>query len=127
MPAKASWLKRHLGEVITVTVLFFLLLGGTLTYALFPREIATYADVTLRGKFVERMAMDVDKKCVVNTEKGEVVVEVYKKEIYFVSSPCPNQTCIREGHKTKAGETLVCAHTGVVITLLGGPVEEIIL
>ena len=127
MPRLLSFLKAHKGEAITLGALFCLVLGGTLTYALWPKEKATYADVILEGKLVTQLTLEKDIEYPVNTKQGKVVVEVYKNAVCVHSSPCPNQSCVHQGWKTKAGESIVCAHCALVVTLIGGEVSEVIV
>ena len=127
MPRLRSFLKEHKGEVITLFSVFCLVLGGALTYTFWPREKATHADIVLEGKLVHQLRLDTDIEYPVSTKQGEVVVEVYKNAVSVHSSPCPSQSCVHQGAKSKAGESIVCAHCGLVITLVGGEVSEVIL
>lgn len=122
-----SWIKGHKGESISVLAVFCLTLASALAFTFWPREIATSADVVLEGKLIQKLDLTQDQECPVSTKYGEVLIEVYKHGVSVHSSPCPNQSCVHQGVKTKAGESIICAHCSLVITLVGGEVMEVVV
>lgn len=48
------------------------------------------------------------------------VIQAEKGRIRFLESDCPNQTCVKTGWLTKAGDKAVCLPSRVVITIVGG-------
>ena len=127
MKATGSFLKTHLVEGAILFGLLALIVGSCLFVTLSPRETATYADVTMQGQLLYHLDLQVHATKTIVTHEGDVVVDVKDKSVAIVSSPCPSQYCVRQGYKGKVGESIVCAHLGITITLVGSEVEEVSL
>ena len=50
---------------------------------------------------------------------GSTIVEIHDGHVHFVSSPCPNQTCVASGSVSRAGQWLACLPNEVFIRLEG--------
>ena len=53
-------------------------------------------------------------------EINGTVIEVSREGARFVSSPCPDQVCVKAGLLTRAGETAVCLPQRVSVRITGG-------
>ena len=51
---------------------------------------------------------------------GESTISITKKGAQFISSPCPNHTCIKTGLIKKVNETAACVPNKIIITIKPG-------
>ena len=129
MQAKASSSRRaHIIEAIV----FFLILVGIVVSVIFvslpKKEKATMADVVQRGKTLYSLRLDQNQDVEIPLSDGIFHIEIKDGKVRVVSSPCPNQTCVQQGSVDKVGESIICAHEGITISLRGdSPVEEIVI
>ncbi len=111
-------------------VVFLLILVGIVVYLIVAgsgkKESGVSAEVTYKGQVVYSLNLNEDQTQKVITQEGEVVINVKGGKIAVTSSPCPNQYCVGQGYKSKAGDSIICAHEGVVVLIKGDEaVEEI--
>ena len=79
------------------------------------RDGQRVAVIDLRGARRE-IALDGDVPVVIVAEWGA---------IWFASSACPDQVCVRSGKLSRAGETAACLPAGVVIRVTGERVDAV--
>ncbi len=109
----------HIKEIIFVGVLILAVSATAIAATFWPRELAGTVRVSLHGEEVTVLKLNVDQKYNLNTEHGTLVVEVKDRKAAIISSPCPNQLCVKEGFKGDAGQSIVCVPEEVSLTFLG--------
>jgi hypothetical protein len=61
-----------------------------------------------------------DRTVAIEGLRGRIDVALVDGAVRIVSSPCPDQLCVRQGAVRGAGAALVCAPGGVSVRLGGG-------
>lgn len=109
---------------ILITVLI-IALSVIISYSVFDENGNSYIRVqSPDGVYLYPISEDARYKF--NGKIGESVIEVDKGQVSFVSSPCPNKTCITDGSISKAGEFLACLPNGISVTITGkGGVDDV--
>ena len=106
----------HSFRVADFFILFaFLTLGIYLSYISFtPKKESDYVRVLADGK---ELIYPLDKDAIYTIEgrDGPSVIEVKDKKVRFLSSTCPNQTCVALGW----GTTLVCLPNDIIVQVDG--------
>ena len=118
MKAKASFRRSTIIEIIVFSLILFAIVLAVI-FTSRPKEDATKAHVYYQGETVYVLDLSEDKQVQVKTEHGIVHIEVKEGKIHVLSSPCPGQTCVHQGEKSQAGESIICAYEGVLISLHG--------
>ena len=75
--------------------------------------------VTGTDGFSETFDLGEDRTVEVPGPLGTTVVAVRDGAARVISSPCPQQICVRMGPARRAGEVIVCVPNGVVVELAG--------
>lgn len=73
-----------------------------------------YAD----GREYERIALDVDVDTTVTPVSG-VIIRIKDGSVWFESSDCPDELCVKTGKLSKAGDTAACLPKDVVVAVEG--------
>ena len=118
MKAKASIKRSTIIEIVVFSVILLAIVLAVI-FTLHPKEVATKAHVYCQSETVYVLDLNEDKQVQVKTEHGIVQIEVKEGKIHVLSSPCPGQTCVHQGEKSQAGESIICAYEGVLISLYG--------
>ncbi len=69
--------------------------------------------------------LTLDKTYDIQTELGRNVVVIHEGEVWIEEADCPDDTCVRDGHISDAGEILVCLPHRVVIEITGQKKGEV--
>ena len=127
--AASSTKKRFpLGEVLFAGTLFLLVGAIAIVTAFWPKNIAGLVRVDVSGVEVATLRLDASGRYEYLTKHGVVVVEIQEGKAGVLSSPCPDQLCVKEGYKEKEGEVIACVPEEVVLSFLSSsPVEELSL
>lgn len=56
-------------------------------------------------------------------ESGTLIIEMNDYKVRVKESTCPGQDCVQQGYVYRNGDSIVCAHNKVVITLEGNQSE----
>ena len=131
MKRPTSFLKRCLEHKVEILVLSGALLALAITclvLSLSPKASATEAKVFLKGEELYSLTLSEDRVLYVDVEDGRMEVTVKNGAIAVTSSPCPSQYCVLQGYQSKAGNSILCAHSGLAIYLYGETdIEEVIV
>ncbi|MEQ8176441.1 MAG: NusG domain II-containing protein [Syntrophomonadaceae bacterium] len=79
------------------------------------------AVITQDGKLIKSInlsALQASESVYINEPLKQVIV-AEKGRIRFITSTCPNQTCVKTGWLTKPGDRAVCIPSKVIITIVG--------
>lgn len=63
--------------------------------------------------------LDSDESLSVSGPLGDTVVEIGGGTVRVVSSPCPEQSCVRTGRVSQAGQWIACLPNRVFVTVEG--------
>ncbi len=81
------------------------------------------AEVGLDRRVVLRLPLNRPGETTVEGRLGPLHLRVADGKIRVVDAPCRHKVCVRMGAKGRAGETIVCVPSHLVIRILG-PVAE---
>ena len=89
--------------------------GGTLT-----------AVLSVDGAEAERIPLAglADTERVVESNGYTLHIHLTETEVWVESSDCPTQDCVRTGHISRGGQSIVCLPARVIVALEGGPAAE---
>lgn len=122
MKAPVSFLKktqRHWVEILVFSLALIATILAVIFVSIPASQKATYADVSVKGEIVRRIELNQDATYQVDVPHGTMQISVKNGKIAVFSSPCPGQYCVHQGEKEHIGDTLICAHEGVAIYLVG--------
>ena len=51
-------------------------------------------------------------------------IHLTENEVWVESSDCPTQDCVRTGHISRGGQSIVCLPARVIVSLEGGPAAD---
>ena len=51
-------------------------------------------------------------------------IHLTETEVWVETSDCPTQDCVRTGHISRGGQSIVCLPARVIVALEGGPAAE---
>lgn len=66
---------------------------------------------------IELKKVTSETKLIIPVDHGELVVAYDREGGQVVSSPCPDQVCVRQGKITRSGQTIACVPEKVLLTL----------
>ena len=130
MQAKASSTKKRnpLGEALFVGTLFLLIASIAIAATFWPKSLAGVVQVRVCGQQVASLRLDQNKRYEYLTKHGAVTIEVKDGKAGVLSSPCPDQLCVKEGYKDKEGDVIACVPEEVVLSFLcDKAIEEIVV
>ncbi len=74
--------------------------------------------VSIDGKVVETISLDDDGEYRIEVEGGYNLLIIKDGEAYLKEADCPDKLCVKQGHITKEGETIVCLPHKVIIEVI---------
>lgn len=110
--------KRRITRREILCLLILLALAAALYLHGLQRPAGGTAVIEQDGKTLHRIAF----ASLSETETlsvGDTVIEVGPEGARFVTSPCPDQVCVRAGLCSRAGDTAVCLPQRVSIRITG--------
>ncbi len=116
--------RKHWIEGVLLFGVFAALLATTLVFALRPSGKADRAEVMKGNETVLVLPLSQDGEWEVKTDHGTVKIAIKERKIAVISSPCPSQYCVHMGFRDKVGDTIVCAHCGVSVSLYGDAIRS---
>lgn len=130
MKAKGFWpsVTAHIKEIVFVGALLLVVSAIALASTFWPRSLAGLVSVRLHGNEVALLRLDSPRTYELQTAHGVMVIEIKDGKAGILSSPCPNQLCVKEGYKDQEGSSIVCVPEEVSLYFLGsGEVSEVSL
>lgn len=110
-----DWLLIAILLALTVTAQLYLVRTGIR---------GAMAEIFVDGELRLRLALDEPRAATVDGRLGPVHLEVEGGAIRAVDSPCPHKVCIRMGRKKRAGDTIVCVPSRLLVRITGTPAEN---
>lgn len=112
---------RRIRRADSILFLIIVLVGVLLLgiYLFYPRKEAAQMIVTMDGKEYCSASLATNQTIPIEEDGATInVITIEDGEVYMSDATCPDQLCIKQGHKSKDGETIVCLPHRVVVTVL---------
>ena len=110
------------------------LLAGAFALAKKP---GAYVRVEQNGKLLAVWKLEEDRREVFPSESGELektgdeeagnVLVIENGTVHMESASCPDKLCVKQGTKSKVGETIVCLPHKLVVTVISAEEAEELL
>ena len=116
--------ERRFFSLPLLTTLSVLLFCSLLITFLLPyvTEQGTVAEIWVDDRLVRQVDLVSAEEEIFSPCEG-VEIAIREQTIGFVSSDCPDQTCVHSGMLSKKGEVAICLPKGVRILLVAGKDE----
>lgn len=87
---------------------------------------ALTAVISVDGVETQRIALSglKDTEQVVESNGCTLHIHLTETEVWVDTSNCPTQDCVRTGHISRGGQSIVCLPARVIVALEGGPAAE---
>lgn len=87
---------------------------------------ALTAVISVDGVETQRIALSglKDTEQVVESNGYTLHIHLTETEVWVDTSNCPTQDCVRTGHISRGGQSIVCLPARVIVALEGGPAAE---
>lgn len=87
---------------------------------------ALTAVISVDGVETQRIALSglKDTEQVVESNGYTLHIHLTETEVWVETSDCPTQDCVRTGHISRGGQSIVCLPARVIVALEGGPAAE---
>ena len=119
-----EWLKTHRNDAILVAVL--LVLGGALAlYLHLTRQTGGYVSVQIDGVAVMELPLSEDAQVVLGEGTHTNLLVIRNGTAQVIEATCLDQICVRQGAVQFAGESIVCLPHKLVVTVEGGPTNDV--
>ena len=119
---KRKWITR---ADVSITALI-LVCALSLFLVTRPRDKGEHVSVYLENELVAEFSLfDAPERYEITTEKGSVILGFDGDGAFVLRSDCPDDVCVRTGHVSCAGESIVCVPLGVCITVEGGGLDGV--
>jgi hypothetical protein len=82
------------------------------------------AEVLVDGRIRARIALDHPGVIWVDGRLGPVELMVEGGTIRIADAPCPHKVCVRMGRKRRAGDTIVCVPSRLLVRITGSPTQQ---
>ena len=116
--------KRRFFGLPLLIIVSVLLFCSLLASFLLPHvaEQGTVAEIWVDDRLVRQVDLVSAEEEIFSPCEG-VEIAIREQTLGFVSSDCPDQTCVHSGMLSKKGEVAICLPKGVRILLVGGKDE----
>lgn len=103
-----------------------MLLGGALAVFLYAtRQSGGTVQVQVDGKILAHLPLDEDTELVLGSEGHTNILVIRNGTAQVAEADCPDQVCVRQGAVQYEGESIVCLPHKLVITVMGGQVNDV--
>ena len=103
-----------------IVMLILLVAAGILGYVALKASMKKGGSVkvSIDGKVIETISLDDDGEYRIEAEGGYNLLIIKDGEAYLKEADCPDKLCVKQGHITKEGETIVCLPHKVIIEVI---------
>ena len=124
MSEKILGKKKIIADVILISALLIVALSVFLIIE-FSRDDGSYVKVTCDGEEIARYSLRDDGEYVLNGGTNVLVVEDGKAYMKYAS--CPDELCVHQGKKSRAGERIVCLPNRIMVEIISDDADDDIL
>ncbi|MDR3766045.1 MAG: NusG domain II-containing protein [Butyricicoccus sp.] len=112
------------GDLVIIAIVLLLAALVFAPFALAPSQSLT-CEITQDDETIRRVRLGAGYQETITIEGDSVtnVIQIEDDCVYFASSDCPDQVCVRTGKLTRAGQIAVCLPNRVVVRLVGAQDE----
>jgi len=103
------------GDVIVV-VLLLALSAVLMCASIFGVKDGSRVRICVDGQEIAVLSLAKDTQYTVPGGLGNVV-EITGGQVRMISADCPDKSCVRQGHVSRAGECIVCLPARVTVTI----------
>ena len=112
-------LRKHKNDILLVLAVL-VLAGGLWLYNILSRESGARVSVTVAGEELCTLPLDEDTSLVIGEGERQNTLVISGGEAWISEASCPDHVCVRSGHVSFDGQTIVCLPHKLVITVVGG-------
>ena len=103
-----------------------MILGGMLALFLYAtRQDGGVVSVQVDGETLMELPLSGDTRLELGSGEHTNVLVIENGTARVVEASCPDQVCVRQGAVRYAGESIVCLPHRLVITVEGGPANDV--
>lgn len=95
--------------IITVCGLFILISHN--------QKKGSYAVISVNGKKAERLSLSKDIETFTVKGADNISFTITNGEIYVSESDCPDKICLKTGHISRKGQSIICVPKRVSVTI----------
>lgn len=105
-------------------IIIVVLLISALTFILFNTlGNGDTVEISVDGKIYGTYSLYENKTININTENGNIEIEISNNNAFVKDANCVDKKCIREGKISKIGQTIVCLPLKVMVKIGGTDYE----
>lgn len=120
-----KWLERYRKDLFLI---LGILIGAGLIAGAFAlaKKPGAYVRVEQNGSLIGLYRLDEDRRESFGGADGEPenVLVISAGAVFMESASCPDKRCVRQGTKSRIGETIVCLPHRLVITVISADEAE---
>lgn len=107
------------GIIIILIVLALLVIFAVIFYS--NRKTGNIVVINHNGKETGLYPLSEDREIRIKDKNGKVtnVVCIKDGQVYMKEADCPDQICVKQGRKSKDGESITCLPNKVVVEVKG--------
>lgn len=109
---------------VILVVLIVLCSGVWLVWLLLPTDTYDTAQIKVNGSLYQEVDLSEDQIIPIHNQY-DCVIEVKDHDIRFLSSTCPNQTCVQSGFIAHTTKSAVCIPNRISIQVITEEGEQI--
>jgi hypothetical protein len=107
--------------LIALTVI----IGASFFFVYFRKQVSgSSAEIRVDGKVYGSYPLNIDREIRIPEKKPENIIEIKGNSVRMIYATCPDKSCVREGKKSKNGETIACLPHKIVITVRSGTKQD---
>lgn len=105
----------------SILIITLLAVAGLIWLALsfVPADMDARAEIYVNGTLVETVPLSGADRDISLSDCPQVRLRLENHAVAFISSDCPDKTCIRSGYLSKPGQATACLPNGVILKIIG--------
>lgn len=108
-----------------ILIIALLLLAGLLALLLGrEKRLGGRIRVTVDQEEYGRYDLGKDQEIEIRTDRGTNVLVIEEGQAYIRDADCPDRYCVRQGHISRTGESLICLPHRVVVEVEEGDGQD---
>jgi len=114
---------RKTDFILIIALAVIALIAGGLW--ILNRETGGAAVVSVNGKDVQRLPLNINKEVYIGDEEHYNIVVIENGSAYVREASCPDKVCVNTGKIKYSGETVVCLPNKTVVRIEGVPDTDV--